>query len=224
LIKAQFTRLAGNDQQLAVDIARGVWGKVVADWKSIEGLPAEELSRGLTTLEKMTKDEPPRKEDVPTFHPPNGNPQEGHQVAPGSTIDDGPIRGEEGNSNHDTGGQCEAVSKTGIRCVREPHTDGQHYFAPPRPEERPIKLPDRAHVLVVPDPETGVRHVSNSDGMLLRQWCQQHELMSFFAAAVAKNPRNVHGNVIITEGQYWHIRTAAEALVTMTAPEGVESR
>jgi hypothetical protein len=48
--------------------------------------------------------------------------------------------------------------------------------------------------------------------MLLRQFCQQHDLMSFFALAVAKSPHNLHGNVMITEEQYWQMRGLAEAL------------
>jgi hypothetical protein len=134
----------------------------------------------------------------------------------------GPLSGYGNDQSRSTTGQpggnrqCPVASRAGIRCALEVRDDGthegEHYFVPARPEDRPVKLPARDQVIVVPDPDTAVRYVSTSDSMLLRQFCQQHDLMSFFALAVAKSPHNLHGNVMITEELYWQIRGLAEGL------------
>jgi hypothetical protein len=243
-IKMQFTRLAGQDQQLAQDFCRDIWGNGVSSWKMVESLSDASLRTGLSKLEKKRPEQPlavplpagegatPSPEDsssasgegdVPTFPPPEGNTQEGPQSPPGSTIVDGPSRGEGGGLNGSPK-RCAIVQEgTGIPCAREVREDGthegNHYFDPGRPEARPVKLPAREQVIVVPDPDTGVRYISTSDGMLLRQFCQQHDLMEFFTVAVAKSPRNLHGNIMIAERQYWQMRAFVEAQVGMGSPE-----
>jgi hypothetical protein len=211
-LEGEFKRLA--DQSTGVALSKKVFGEAIDTWDKVKQLPAGSLRNGLAKMQAIATQQPPAdptpggaEEDVPNHPPPADVPA----ASPGPTPDVADA------SNGDRPAQCETVSKTGIRCARLQHDFGEHYFDPGRPEARPVKLADAEHVIVVPDPDTGVRYVSTSDGMALREWFAQHEQMSFYAAAVAKNDRNHHGNIMMPEAQYWQIRRAGEALVEMPA-------
>lgn len=238
-INQEFKRL-GDTYNVATLCQKG-WGTSIDSLEKVRPLPDGSLRNGLKKLQAIRTEKPTAvppdasgvattspeassasaEEDVPTFPPPGGNRQEGPQNAQGATQGDGPTQGAEvaSTSNGEPRGrQCLVYSKTGIRCLREPHEHGEHYFAPPRPEERLVKLADEP--LVVPDPDTGVRYVSTSDSMSLQRWCQQQGEPQIFASAVSGSPRNLHGNVMVTE-ELWHkIKAAVMAMVNMKVPSG----